>query len=592
MAVQFDDLRPYRSLLLATIRTSVPVTQVVNDVLGDVRVLVDEREHSEFHSRIDDTLQNGIRTGMVHYVEERAPGWSTGAVVDRLNQLVIVSRLKRFVAFYVSDSRMRASLARHFANLDFAGLGSLDQLPRDRLNAAFVQGATRTLWLSGTHRRTTVKADSKILTGLNLRDSLDPLDDQTYYFSAARSVPPDLGVPIGVSPRRSTVWAGPSRSWSQFIGGVASLLAHLDATTDLVAQPLPVVATQTADLTGVAGAFDVSLYPPELGADPSIDVETRQELERWAYRSVFEVTNAGPPIQANVFLDGNLLGTLELDLDMSDSDRIVCSATGVPSSQAVADDHDAALRHCQGVRNLKVRYDSGHTLSEGAMFEQRHRDIPFLGFRFVDFAGFHLKKEKPDPVTAVGHDQGSLFDWVHGFWPNLDGTQNLPGGFLASDDGTMEIADFIHLDQNGTVPIISLIHVKAAGSESPDRRISVSSYEVVTGQAVKNLRFLDQLILADGLANGLERVISQVAFFNRAPSTRQDMIDQLQGLGRNFERRVVIVQPHMMRARHDSARANPNSADAARLRQLDTLLIGAEAAVRSLGAEFLVVTAA
>lgn len=592
MPDRFDELKPYRSLLLASVAAGSQVGPVVNNVLDDVRDVIDDGPTLQFGSRINDSAQGGIRTGFLHYVEERSPGWSVEDVTDTLNQLVVVCRLRRLVAQYASDTRLRATLARRFGNATFPGLAALEPIARERLNAAFVQGPTRTLWLSGTHRRTTVKADSKILAGLNLRDSLDPLDDQSYYFSAARSVPVGIDLPVGVSPRKSAVWAGASRSWEEFVTGVAALLDHLDTTTEPVAHPLPVVATQTADVDNVTGAFDVSLQPPELTADPTISAEERERVELWAYRSVFEVADAGPPIQTRVLLDDTLLGTAVIDVDMSDPNRVTCDVTGVPTSPELADIHAEAVQHCRSPRWVKIRYDSGHTLSDGVVFEQRHRDVPFQGFRFVDVTGFDLRKEKPDPITAVGTGQDSLFDWTHRFWPNLDGTQQLPGGFLVSDDGSMEIADFIHLDQTGDVPVISLIHVKAAGSRSPNRGISVSSYEVVTGQAVKNLRFMDQLILSDGLADGLGSAISGVAFFERGPSTRQEMIDALREIGSNYRRRVVVVQPHVTRDRHDEARANPGTSNAARLRQLDTLLLGAEANAHALGAEFLVVTSA
>ena len=590
MPDSFDELKPYRSLLLASVRTGAPVRPLVNSILDDVQTIVEDGTALNFGSRLNDSAQGRIRAGFLYYVEQRVPGWSAEDVTDTLNQLVVVCRLRRLVAFYVSDTRMRKALKSQFGDSTFPGLKVLKPVPREWLNAAFVQGPTRTLWLSGTHRRTTVKADSKILAGLNLRDSLDPLDDQSYHFSAARSVPTGINIPVGVSPRRSTVWAGASRSWNDFVTGVGTLLDHLETTTDPVSRPLPVVATQTVDVTDVAGAFDVSLQPPELTADPTISAEERERLELWAFRSVIEIDDNGLPIQTRVLLDDTLLGTAMIDVDLSDPNRVTCGVDGEAAAAEVADLHAEALQHLRSPRWVKIRYESGHTLSDGVIFEQRHRDMPFQGFNFVDVSAFNVKKEKPNPITAVGGEQNSLFDWTHRFWPNLDGTQQLPGGFLICDDGAMEIADFVHLDQTDDVPVVSLIHVKAAGSDSPNRGISVSSYEVVTGQAVKNLCFMDQLILADGLADGLGKVIGGVAFHDRDPSTRQEMIAALRSIGSNYRRRVVIVQPHVTRARHDAARAKPDSADAARLRQLDTLLLGAEANANALGAEFMVIT--
>lgn len=46
---------------------------------------------------------------------------------------------------------------------------------------------------------------------------------------------------------------------------------------------------------------------------------------------------------------------------------------------------------------------------------------------------------------------------------------------------------------------LSLIHVKASDDAKVSRGVSVSKYEVVTAQAVKNLRSLDRAILSEGL---------------------------------------------------------------------------------------------
>ena len=77
----------------------------------------------------------------------------------------------------------------------------------------------------------------------------------------------------------------------------------------------------------------------------------------------------------------------------------------------------------------------------------------------------------------MAYNRTRRFDWD----PNKD-------QWLACDDGAMEIADFI-LFEAGPPGLIEVIHVKGAHSSSPNRGISVSAYEVVVGQAVKNLRF-------------------------------------------------------------------------------------------------------
>jgi hypothetical protein len=507
-------------------------------------------------------------------------------VVDRVHQLVLMCRRNRLIAMYASDSRVRASLADKFGDPGATGgLGAIEPIATGELNAAFVQGPTRTLELAGTHRRTTVKADSKILSGLDLRDALDPLDDQSYYFSAARSLVG--GMPVGVTPRRSSLWAGATRVWQDFRESVEMLLRRLETVTQPQPAPLPVLAVAAVEASAVEGAFDVSLQPPELLADdPTIDQNTREELERWGLGSHFEVFDIdGADLRARVYLDGEPLGTLAFTVDLSNPERVRWEADGEAASPTTADRHREALRHCRGTHWVKIRYDSGHTISDGAVFQVRFRDVSFPNFIWTDLSGFDLKREKPDPLSDVGN-QESLFDWIQRFWPNHDQSTTLPGGWLACDDGSMEIADFIHLDQGANPPLLSLIHVKGAHSASPQRQISVSAYEVVVGQAVKNLRYLDRLALEEGLAAGIGRMVGSLVWRNRDSTTREEMIQALQGAGTNYQRQVVVFQPHVTRTRHDSARATAAGTELARLRQLDTLLLGADADAHALGARF------
>ena len=208
--------------------------------------------------------------------------------------------------------------------------------------------------------------------------------------------------------------------------------------------------------------------------------------------------------------------------------------------------------------------------------------------RFVDFETFRVDQEKPALLSETGQHQ-SLFDWVQLRWPCSDPQR----GWLASDDGAMEIADFIHLDDASDPPSITLIHVKGAGSSSPGRRISVSNYEVVSAQAVKNLRFLDRRGLIDGLSDGLNRNVAVLAWHDGQQATRQAMIKALDRIrGGNIERRIVILQPHVReKTLSDIRQRHGPPDDLARLRQLDTLLHSVDSSCRALGARLTVLSA-
>ena len=353
---------------------------------------------------------------------------------------------------------------------------------------------------------------------------------------------------------------------------------------------MPVLATATTDASGVAGAFDLSIQPPELlSAGPGLSEEERQELAAIADRSFFEVTaGTGAGLSAIVALKGTAVGQLNLKIDVTDPQR---ARAEVAVTQMVAGEEahlEQLVRALQRRDRLKIRYESAHALSDGAIFATRPRDLAFTGWEFVDFGALRVDQEKPEVLLETGRRQ-SLFDWMQHRWPDPDPQQ----GWLACDDGSMEIGDFIHLGDAHVPPRITLIHVKGAGSASPGRRISVSNYEVVSAQAVKHLRFLDHRRLVDGLSAGLGHNVAALAWHDGQPATRQAMIDALNAIGgSNIERRVVILQPHVRQATLEATRQpGAPAGDLARVQQLDTLLHSDDASCRALGATLTVLSA-
>jgi hypothetical protein len=135
---------------------------------------------------------------------------------------------------------------------------------------------------------------------------------------------------------------------------------------------------------------------------------------------------------------------------------------------------------------VRVYYDTGHVIDGKGIYKRELRTAPFRGWEFADFAGHLVACEKPANTSSKdihtltgGPTDLSLFGWV---------VRHFAKGWLTCDDGPGEIADFIHVDHAGT---LSLIHVKAALSSANKRTVAVSAYEVVAGQAVKNLCYLE-----------------------------------------------------------------------------------------------------
>ncbi|MEK6281716.1 MAG: hypothetical protein AABN95_15280 [Acidobacteriota bacterium] len=292
-------------------------------------------------------------------------------------------------------------------------------------------------------------------------------------------------------------------------------------------------------------------------------------------------------------MKGTVLGTIEFQLDLADAENVKWQLESSAASGKTKDDLAKAVAVCRRPNWVKIWYESGHTIAEGQVFELRHRDVPFQDFSWIDFSEYDVTKEKPSAldVKVIG-EEDSLFCWVKNSWP-LKEFGVTSGGWLACDDGSMEIADFIHLDDESKPPKLSLIHVKASDTSSSTRGVSVSDYEIVTSQAIKNLRSLDRTILTKGLEGGVKKKVGNLVWHKRKPvkTGRKEMLKALGKIGSSYERQVVIVQPRLTKAREEFARKNPKSQDAARLRQLDTLLLEQENSCHGLQARLRVVCA-
>ena len=565
---------------------TVTVNAVMAQLWSECPVAAGTTRTSKKKSLESAQLQGAVTAAFWHYIEEQAVRWATGQLEDVVHQLVVVVRRGDYFLFSSTDDGVRTFLSDSFG-LPGTAIGSLAAIPPDILNAAFVSGSARTLWLSGAHRRTAVKADTKVLSGVDLRDALDPLEDQSYYFTAARSTPTIDGAPVrvGVSPFKSLLWFGFSHDWNEYINTARDVLVHVAATTTGNAAPLPVVAVASTSLSGVASAYDMTLAPPELDDPTGLDPQRRAMLEKWAFDANFDVTpSAGPNVAASVRLGPALIGTI--DVSIASGRHLGDVTVDVQASASAANrqtDIDELLVLLGNRHNLKIWYESGHTIADGTVHQVRYRDMPFRAYEWRSFDGFDIAREKPSALILTGQ-QDSLFCWVKLRWAVAGGQSS---GWLACDDGANEVADFVHLNTTAVPPLLSLIHVKAAQNSAANRQLAVSPFEVVASQAVKNLRFLDRENLVATLAQRVSPQLGQLVWLDGQPSPRAAMVTALGQVGANCDLQIVIVQPQLLQTAVTAARNG--QAGASRLRQLEALLASAESACRSLGARLTVI---
>ena len=164
MIKKLSELKPYKSLLLARVQSSAPVKNIIDNLLEDLKELLSLGNDGPrtLVSVVNETNSGELAVGYLHYAEETPSAWTLNRnVVDQINHLVLVCRRNRHVAIYLSDTSWRSAIVKKFGKTGTKALSVLLKIGPGLLNAAFVKGAARTLWLSGAHARTSIKADNK-----------------------------------------------------------------------------------------------------------------------------------------------------------------------------------------------------------------------------------------------------------------------------------------------------------------------------------------------------------------------------------------------------------------------------------------------
>jgi hypothetical protein len=595
--ISSETLRPYKSFTVFEAQNKLEPDHI-RKVLRESRSIIKQAARrvkgktGSFSAATFETGKADESVAAMSYRLELPVAWFLGpdAPHDKVNHLIVLLAKGKLLALCTSDKGLGRRFTSATSKGTYRAWSSLRPVSAGLLNALLSQRPIRTLWLSGLHRSVSVKADNKVLGGQDLRDALDPLGDQTYHFTSARSggYAERIGAEmVGVSPHQAKVWIGPAHDWQEFI-------QHTQRTLDLVAHskkdkaPIPIIAGEIDSLDEVKDAFDVGLLPPEQLAET--DPETSRAVEQWWQSGSWSVVDTdGANFSLQISEQRNKVGIIKVRFaQLRDEWGPIVEVSSVEPK--FREKLDEFVELCRQRDLLKVYYESQHTYSDGSFFQPRFRDMPFRDFSFDPFKRIDIDREKPyrDPQREEGEDPGrtgrtddrSLFTWV---WRKFN------KGWLWCDDGAGEVADFIHLDTvKGKGPVLRLIHVKAAGSAKSARKIAVAPYEVVCSQALKNLRYLERTVLIDALRPKLETASIQRAWKN-GNSLPNKLWFNLPGEIANtpyseLSREVVIVQPHVTRDMINSK----DERDILRIRQLHALLNSVKADVNRLGANFVV----
>lgn len=622
MPIHASHFGPFLSLGLIRARSS---RRSVDTLLREIQAeLFSQRPSSELGKpsgvkKIENFTESSIEgRGFVYRVQETPSWWqgpsdSTPAdkewqspMLSEIHHLVLLLKMDRLFAIYTSHASDWVRIRR---GIHGGRISRVEPVPAELLNGAFTNNnwAMGAVWMKGLHNSVETKADSKQLTGLNVRSAIDPFGDQTYHFSSGRSKVPkgDVHETLGLSPGKHRIWLGQATDFSDFCKRAAWAMGLLSRATEL-ASPIAELALPLSSLDDLEIPDELSWAPQ--GERESWSPETVEAVNLLEGMSIdidttgskIEEVGGDRRLEVVVMIIEQAAPIAEVTLEI----RYVCTSnsvafdvkrTGSPDMPPI---WEAAIETVLiGEGWGKLRYSNGCVVSGGVAYLPHYSAKPFTGWTWVDFNAFgsvDLTKEKPiidgetdkrkvDLDRIGGDDDDSLFTWIHKHW----GRDRQ--GILLCDDGSGEIADFLHLaprDEDG-VSALALIHAKASKSAKMSRGLSVGEYEIVVSQAVKNLAYASPAAIAGKLRDlsGKARV-----WVN---GDRQEgasyFADQLEDRGRNMRLRIVVLQPHTLKSRYE---IDPSKAPASlkgRHAQLSTLLLEAEAACRSIGATFSVV---
>lgn len=591
--VSKNNIAPYLSILLGA-KSDSATPCVIHEKI--VRLLQDEcADEMNIGPTIKDEIGDIGTVKITSYTIAKPPSWVKGLDIKDIENHVFVSfDVRGHFAFYFSEKGKKDTIRDYFGKKQ---LPNLFPIPISKLNGNFInEDEIKMLWLSGIHGRDNFKADSKVLGGKSVADTLDPLIDQSYMMSAVRTEVwgKNTKSSVGINPFKSSIWRGPCKDWETFENRVVEVLDILSSNTTESDNPIGILSYPISSPDDLAIPYDFSLVDYEFL--PEEDGQHRKDLlKKLQYDFYVELAPAfsDSDIALDIFYANKKVGNLCVELKVDDYKVNFNAKSETPIVNKHFEQYKRVFNYPELV---KCWFESGHAIVNGMIYRTGYQDVEYNKFLWAGFEQFDITKEKPgaDPkkpeLKKIGQEK-SLFCWVKkcwsGNWVNADdfNTTENPKGWLYCDDGSGEKADFIHYVQYDSLHLISLIHVKASKSEKPSRSISVGAHDVVLNQAVKNLRYSARKTLLEDLKIRHDAASHKGCWFNGKLAKAEDFFDALATLkdNKHTKTRVVVIQPHTQKSVYTSNSGNKIKT------QLDVLLISAENAIRSSGADFFIV---
>jgi len=594
MNIDKNNVAPYLSILLAVKSKSMGEEFDYHEAI--LKILSDESDGEMIRGNsIVDNINDFGLVKITQYSVKKEPSWSKNIDIKDIENHVFVSFLvKDHFAFYFSEKGKKDLVRDYFGR---KRLEHIYPVPIKKLYGNFInEDEIKMLWLLGIHGQGNFKADSKVLGGKSVADTLDPLIDQSYMMSAVRTEVHghNRKSSIGINPFRSSIWRGPCNDWSSFENKTIEILDILTSNTSESDTPIGILSYPISNPDDLNTPYDFSLIDYDFISEE--DGQVRKELlKRLQYDYAVELTPSfsGKDISLKINHQGKYIGDICVAVKVNDYKVIFELKTQTSIKKKEFELYTRVFRYPE---LIKCWFESGHAIVNGMVFRTGYQDVEYNKFIWADYEDYNIIKEKPgiNPQKPDLQETGkskSLFCWVknrwNGYWiePNEFNTSESPKGWLYCDDGAGEKADFIHYVEYKNYHIISLIHIKAAKSASTSRRISVGAHDIVLNQAVKNIRYCTRKTLVEDLRQRYSNSSEKQCWRDGIKAPPEDFFKEIESLkdNKHIKKRVIVIQPHTQKSTYISAGNSKIKT------QLDVLLVSAENAIRSSGAEFFII---
>ena len=359
---------------------------------------------------IETKIEEDLALTGIWFKRSSAPTWLDAksgpeGVQDVVNHILIVAVKSPYLAVLGTHDKSREGMSRCLADGECGRSLSFHAPPVDRttLERSFVRGETRISWLTGLHAHVLTKPDSKTLLGRDLRYAIDPFSDQSFTYTSAVSILPELqkrerkvtyafaddwtkrkyqryAFRVGVTPEEHKVWTVPTKEFKHLREELLVLFDTLElpANEDVIypwgynqdglkflAQPI-----HSENLKEVKHAFDVGLdlsttLKPGMSIFPNTELELQRE--KWRAYGRLEVKRADPDsarFTGLVIYDEATIAEFDVTPGVVSDDtvqlRVRLRAPDFHNEGVTCFEY---LFYSNGPEKMTVRYDSNHVIS-------------------------------------------------------------------------------------------------------------------------------------------------------------------------------------------------------------------------------------